>query len=375
MQKQLNMIRRSILGALIGASLVAASTASADAMQRGQLPRVEGITIIGVADGQLQYRAGASTVTAQLSEINTLEIDNVPQFAVGQAAFNEGSMRNAQRAFEEVWSGSREQWARHYAGFYLVQIHDQRNEPVEAATIFATLAQENADLFFLSRPPTASIAQADQDQKQRIREQLQAVIRDADPARRAVLQNYLAQVMGESVEIPQVDAPPGSGQPSANSAVILPMSIWRLQERRNEAEKWAAIQLLADGEFQAAIDAIQPFLASRGDLPEKLYILGRAQLALADASHDRDMYRDAGLTFMRIVVHFNRDGQPHTLVAPARLEVAYIHRQIGRQDIYERMMGLDGSAGVNLTINDEEAYPQYRLRYLQILGEPTQAQP
>jgi hypothetical protein len=128
--------------------------------------------------------------------------------------------------------------------------------------------------------------------------------------------------------------------------------------------------LLTKGEYQAAIDTNKKWLAAPGDLPEKLFITGRAQLALADATNDADLYRDAGLTFMRIVVHFSGQGRSHALVAPAELEVAYIHKQIGREDIYNRLLfGGDDGGGVNLMIDDKEAYPQYRLRYYQIIGE------
>ncbi|MEM9111864.1 MAG: hypothetical protein AAGC72_17835, partial [Planctomycetota bacterium] len=87
-------------------------------------------------------------------------------------------------------------------------------------------------------------------------------------------------------------------------------------------------------------------------------------------SENKDMYRDAGLTFMRIVIHFDRAGQTHPLVTPARLEVAYVHKQIEREDIYNRILfGGDEGGGVHLVIDDAQVYPEYRKRYYQIIGE------
>ncbi|MEM9864479.1 MAG: protein kinase, partial [Myxococcota bacterium] len=83
---------------------------------------------------------------------------------------------------------------------------------------------------------------------------------------------------------------------------------------------------------KATLEAIKPWLSNPGDLPEKLFIKAVAELMLAEESKEKDAYLDAGLTFMRIVIHFERAGQSHPLVAPARLEVGYIHKQIGRED-------------------------------------------
>lgn len=348
----------------------------ADSLQREGFPLIDGVTLIGVEDGKLKYRTAAGDRAVDLAEIVTLSIDNVPEFAVGLDAMKEGQLRKAQRSFENVWGGTRVDWIKHYAGFYLTQVYDQRGEPVDAAAIYSKLAAENADLFFLSKAPVASLAEADENQRKRIGEQITAVVKESKDERRRLLRAYHRKVVGDDTPLPEIDDPVGQQETKnndtrANSKVLLPESVWGMLERKNEPEgKWDAIGLLAKGDAQATLKAIKPWLSNPGDLPEKLFIQGVAQLMLADQSGDKDMYRDAGLTFMRIVIHFDRAGQAHSLVAPARLEVAYVHKQIEREDIYNRILfGGDEGGGVHLVIDDANAYPEYRKRYYQIIGE------
>lgn len=385
MSIRFNMIRRSAYAASLCVASVLAQPGVADSVQRGQLPTIDGITLIGVEKGQLKYRTAAGDRSVPLEEVNTLTIDSVPQFQVGKKAFAEGQMRAAQRAFEDVWSGSRVPWIKHYAGYYLTQVYDQRKQPVEAAQVYAQLAKEGADLFFMSKQPIASLDEASENQKKRMGDQLKAVIAEVRGDHKAQLQTFARRVLGEEIEVP---VGPGVGNPNkgpdlrdlqAKSKVFLPKSVWAMLERKGEPKgKWDSIKLLSQGKYAETLEAMKPWLSNAGDLPEKLFIYGRAQLALAEAKDDKDLYRDAGLTFMRIVVHFNRAGQPHALVAPAQLETAYIHQKIGREDIYNRMLfGGEGGGGVHLVIDDKNTYPQYRKRYYQIIGEeiPAEDQP
>ena len=57
----------------------------------------------------------------------------------------------------------------------------------------------------------------------------------------------------------------------------------------------------------------------------------------------------------------------HPLTVPARVEVAYIHKQIGREDMFDKLM--TGDSGVFILVDDAKAYPEYRKRYWQIMGE------
>ncbi|MEM6258584.1 MAG: hypothetical protein AAGI37_09760 [Planctomycetota bacterium] len=348
----------------------------ADSLQREGFPLIDGVTLIGVEEGKLKYRTAAGDRAVDLTDVVTLSIDAVPEFKAGLDAIKAGELRAAQRSLENVWSGARAAWIKHYAGYFLVQVYDQRGEPVDAAAIYSKLAAEDADPYFLSKAPVASLEEADDNQRERIGEQIMAVVRESEGEQRRLLRAYHRQVVGVDAPLPEVDDPVGKQEAKANQAraeskAIMPDAVWKMLERKNEPEgKWDAIELLAKGDAKGTLEAIKPWLSNPGDMPEKLFIKGIAQLMLADQAEDKDMYRDAGLTFMRIVIHFDRAGQAHPLVAPARLEVAYVHKQIEREDIYNRILfGGDEGGGVHLVIDDAQAYPEYRKRYYQIIGE------
>jgi len=378
-----NSVRRLAFAAALCMASVFALPTTADSLQREGFPLIDGVTLIGVEGGKIKYRAAAGDLKADLKEIATLSIDSVPQFATGLTEFKAGKMRSAQRAFEDVWSGARADWIKHYAGFYLVQIYDSRNQPVDAASIYSKIAAANADLFFLSKPPVASLAEADENEKQRIGEQIMAVVADAKGEHRRLLRAYHKRVVGEDGDLPEIDGPRAADNPvdklKAESKLLLPEGVWKMFARKKEPEgKWDSIKLLSQGDAKGTLEAIESWLSNPGDLPEKLFIKAKAQLQLAEAEKDQAGYRDAALTFMRIVIHFNRAGQTHPLVAPAQLEVAYIHKLIEREDIYNRILfGGDAGGGVHLVIDDAKEYPQYRKRYYQIIGEepPAEEQP
>jgi hypothetical protein len=355
---------------------VLALPGQADSLQREGFPLIDGVTLIGVKEGKLQYRTAAGDRAVDITEVVDLSIDSVPEFKTGIDAFKKGEMRSAQKSLENVWSGSRVDWIRHFAGFYLLQVYDKRGEPVDAAAVYAKLAADGADLYFLSKAPVASLAEADANQKTRMGEQIMAVVRETEGEHRRLLRAYHRQIVGEDAPLPEIDDPIGKQETAKNeikakSKIILPQDVWKMLERKGEPEgKWAAIELLSKGDAKGALEAIKPWMDNPGDLPEKLFIRGKAQLMLAEQSEDKDAFSDAGLSFMRIVIHFERAGSAHALVAPAKLEVAYIHQQIKREDIYDRVLfGGDAGGGVHLVINDKEAYPEYRKRYYQIIGE------
>jgi len=375
------IFRRWSRSAAVCAALAVGTSALADSLKYGDFPLVDGVTLIGVENGSLKFRAPAGERIVALEDIKELTIDSVPQFAAGKNALAAGQLRAAQKAFEEVWSQSRTDWIKHYAGYYLVQVYDARKLPVEASQAYATLASQKADMYFLSKPPIASLAEADESQKKRIADEVTAIVKQLPEAHRKVMENYLAAVTGGKVELPPdkaTDLNSGNAELNAlksKSKVILPNMIWSLVGRKGEpADKWESVRLLSAGEYEKALAEIKNKIETPGELPEKLFIMGKAQLALADAKNDPDLYRDAGLTFMRIVVHYSRGSSPHKLVVPAKLEVAYIHKQIGRTEIYDKLL-----EDVFLQIDDDQTYPEYRLRYYQILGEeppkPEEPQP
>lgn len=352
---------------------LSAGQARADEIVRGEFT-ISNVTVRGIEDGKLVYRAGAGDNSVALEEIVLLNLENEPRLAEAMAAFNEDRMRSAETALASVFNESQVPWVKQFTGFYLARAYDARNKPVEAAQVYVYLASSEADPYLLSQPPLASLAQANDAQKTRVSDEITAIINDTEGPAREQLTRYLRLVVGDA-QMPQIEPGQGDLQAAARaeSKVILPDRIWKLVETapaRNaaDADKWDAVKLLSEGKYQEAVDAITPWLAGNLNVPEMLYVLGRAQLGLADAGDDKDLYLDAGLTFMRLVVHYGpANGQSHALVVPGRLEVAYIHQKIGREDLFEELM--HGNNGVFVVVDDPKAYPEYRKRYYQILGE------
>ena len=355
---------------LLIAAVCFAPLAQGDEIQRnGQPIRA---TATGVTDGALTYLTPAGTQrSVPLGELELLKLDSEPQFAEAMLSFQAEDYRRAQRAFGEIAERTDADWVRHLAWYYQVHALDKRGEATDAGTLYAEMARDGADASLLAIPPVASLKEANEDQRGRIQAEIVAVMENAEGAVRDRLSAYLRVVVGDG-EMPDIANPaaPNGGTESqidrTASAVILPNTIWSLLEREDAEQRWTVVTLMSEGKYTEALEALDPWLSNPQDMPEKLFILGRIQLAQADASGDRDAYLDAGLSFMRVIVHYERLDSP--LVAPAKLEVAYIHRQIDRVDIYDKMLFDD-----NLSLlfdNDAQTYPQYYRRYYEILGEP-----
>ncbi len=362
-----NRLRRWALACVL--LLLTAAGAQADEIERNGQPL--NVTIVGVDDGELVYRpptGGERRIP--LDEVGPLKLDTDPKFFDAYELFVAEDYRGAVGAFTEVIEESSAAWVRNYARFYLAQALDQRGEPTDAAEVYLAIARDGADPYFLSQPPVASLEDANEAQRGRIRTEIMDVIEDTEGPSRAALQGYLRLVVGDG-QMPDIDPAPGTpgagdGPDRTASAVILPNEIWDLLDEDDAEERWAAVNLLIEGDPAGAIEAITPWLRNPSALPQKLFILGRAQLAIAEETGERDDYLDAGLTFMRLVVHY----KPGTtsLIAPARLEVALVHRAIGREDLYQKLLFDDG---LSLSFADDpETYPQYYRRYYQIIDEP-----
>lgn len=357
--------QRALLVGVLGAAMSLGAVAD-EVLRGGQW--LSTVSVLGVADSTLIYSTAGVRRSIPLEDIQSLKLDSDSGFNEAVAAFNDGQMRQAQRAFIAIAEETSAPWVRDYCNYYLVQIFDQRGEPTDAAESYIALALNEADLFFMSRPPYASLAEASDNQTYRILEEVTAGIDEAQGDHRKLLSAFSRVITGEA-EAP-ADGTPGNPlevlRPQhPDSVVILPARVWEVLEQDDAENDWAALLLLSEGKYQETIDTIEPWLSNPRDLTEKLFILGRAQLALADQENDRGMYLDAGLTFMRIVIHFKQLDDP--LIAPAKLEVAYIHQQIGRDDLYQSLL-FDSSLSLSFA-GDSQTYPEYYLRYYEIIGE------
>lgn len=370
-------MRRISLTCLTCLALLLAGTGRADEIVKQDFT-LANVTVRGIENGNLVFRSGANDVTVPLDEIVVLKLENEPRLAEAMESFNQGQWRSAERDLTAIYEEATARWVKQFVGYYLVQARDKRGNAVQAATVYVEIAASGADPYLLGKPPVESLEDASNNQKNRIRDQVMAVIRGTNGTSRESLESYLKMVTGEEA-IPDLPLTERQQQQQARiaSAVILPQPIWTVLDRvdpnERNADRWDAIKMLMEGKPEEAVEAITPWMGSPGELPEKLYVLGRAQLEVAEKTGEIDDYADAGLTMMRLYVHFGPPaGQSHKLALPAQLELAYIHKKIGREDLYGTL--LDRSAIISV---DVENYPEYRNRYYQIIGEeppPLEAQ-
>ncbi len=329
---------------------------------------IDNVAVQGVVDGQIVYlAAGGGEVSQPLERLEGLKLGRYPAMAQAQAALEAGDDSEALRHLTTLRGAAREPWLQRYTGKLLMEAADRAGKADVAAEAFVTLATTpSIDEFYLASPPTASVAAADDKTKAAIKQRLaaagarlpkQGAIAEAAAALTELVKDAGAQ---PTETAPGVVTPPtpanGTAAPptpaAPKSAVVLPHFI----------EDDAVTKLLRGGQFAEAEAAAATALLSSGDLSLKLYQHGRAKLGLADAATDDEtaekLYKDAGISFMRVIVHFPASRYK----GAALVEAGYVHQKIGRPDIARRLY-----QAADMALGDpEETPPDYfdRLRQL-----------
>jgi len=354
----------ALLGLLAGPL---AAGARADALKISGF-WIEGVTVHKVEAGVVLFTApsGADTETA-LSKVEGIKLDAYPRLAEAGDAFAAADYKKAIATFSAVRKQVKEDWLKQFIDWHLYRAYDSQKQGVKAVGLFVDLAAGGAEPHYLREAPIATAAtlsnQAKADVAPRIERALQRV---KDEDLKAVLGDMLAMVQ------PDAAAPGGDGGNTATAqvpnindatqvrgdggAIILP-------ERTPDSP---TIALLKQGEFSKALASAERDVKKPNNLAASLFFKGLAQLALADAAVDADeetrnrMYMDAGLSFMRVVVYFDRTPYYPPL---ALLEVGYVHEKIGdmetAQQLYDR-------AAQSI---DAQTYPSYHKRLVQITGQ------
>ena len=346
--------------------LTAAAGVHADAIKFEGQPWVQNVRIQSIGGGEIVYLAPAGTeVRGTLDTLEAIRMTIYPQMEQAQAALEAGDAGRAVELLQELRRQGRDPWVQHYARRELVGALERQGQAEQAMQAYLELLEEGVDPYFLTRPPLEAVQTADEAQRQRVRELLTPRLEAVEGETHDLLEQMLEASGTGAIEAAEPDAmatqtAPADADAAApaldESAVVLPAAAPLDHPIAN---------LLRQGRFQEAIQAADQALSTSGDLASSLYFKGRAQLELAEQSGDQNLYKDAGLNFVRVMTYF---GDRSLYGTPALLEAAYVHERIGEAEVARELFS---KAAIRL---DPETDPAYYQRYLRMIGGDQETQ-
>ncbi|MEM6553653.1 MAG: hypothetical protein AAF750_16165 [Planctomycetota bacterium] len=317
--------------------------------------RLDNVIVRGIENGNLLYISAGRQQSTPLDRVARIELDQFPGYAAAQDALDNNKPQQAIRAATPEVQKARDTWARQLILVTLVRAHDAANQPVAAVNRYTQLLNTNPDPWFYNQTPANSVANAPANRHANILTRLRTAKQRAPRAAHAAIDPLIAAVSPKPqtpADAPANNDPAGTPAPPtgtpdtpaptgsvSDSAVVLPNGL---------PEDLKAVQALRAGDFDTALDLTQRMVNSPRDLARNLYLLGRAQLAKADASGNPDDYKTAGLTFMRVIAHYNR--LRNGIVGASLAEVGYIHIKLDKPDIAQTLF----QAATPLLAEDEE---------------------
>ncbi len=331
--------------------------ADADTITTSAGITVNDVFIDQITNGELVFRTRGGQQTRALSDLKLISIDGLDAYTQGQQALIDKKPRAAVGPLNQALRAAKQDWQRHLIQASLVKAHDALGNPAEAVRAYAALAQSGADDYFLQSPPTTSVQAAPEAQHANLTTLLTAARRNAAPTAQPFIEQMLAAVAPAEQpgtgDTPQQagtsQGPSGQGTAStpagtAESAVVLPAGVPADLE---------IVKKLKAGDFENAVQDGLGMVTNANRLSTSLYLLGRAQLGIADKTGKQEDYLTAGVTFMRVIAHFQRLRSPE--VGAAMVEAGYVHQKIGRPDIAAKLFQ---AASPLLSEDEQPAYAQ-----------------
>jgi tetratricopeptide (TPR) repeat protein len=358
----ISTLRRPLLAALL--TLLLAPLSLADAVKLDGI-WVQDVLVRGFDGGQLVYRGQTGQeVRRPVADLEGLQLEDHPELAEAQEAIDNQRWADAVRPLQRVVRSAAPDHAKQWAGALLVRALDQQGDAVAAATAFADLLRRGAPPALLS-VPMASMQQAQPQVRQRAAQAIRPLASRAPAELREPLDQYLQLAQQQAAPTTGTGQTPAGGTgsngsagatPQAEGAVVLPAMV-------DQTDMAPLADQLRAGNFEQALAAADNALTRPGNLMLKLYLKGMAQLGIAEQSGAREDYLDAGLTFMRVVVHFGRGSTAaNPIYAASAVEAGYVHQQIGRTDTAAQLFQ---QAALRI---DPEGDPNYFPRLEQLRG-------
>ena len=335
-------IRRGIVPGFLALVLLAVPAAGDAIKTSGYW--IEDVEIRSVSDGKMLYQTPTGAENEQaLTQIEAVRLDEVPQLEKGRAELEKGNTEAAVELLREAQANTRRDWVKQFAGALIVRAFDQAGQPREATELYLQLLEQGAPPAFLADPPLTSVREAEQSVRQGLVEPIQQAAKNVDQPMADRLQKLLAAAQKGRASVTEEEK--ARQQAPGLKVVTIPSGL----------RDGPILQLIKMAKFEEAVkEANQQLKDGRGSNRE-LYLKGLAQLGMAEQAGDSEqkqkLYKDAGLSFMKVDVFFGHNNGPY--VGPSLVEAGYVHDMIGRPDkaeaLYQQAVAL----------LDEEEDPEY----------------
>ena len=304
------------------------------------------VSVSGFKDGKVTYiNASGTEVKKPLKDIKGFKIESLSQVESAEEAYEDRDYKRAYAAFKSMRGRARLKWQQQWVNFRIMRSADSVGLPNEAIEAYLMLMSLKADAYFLSNPPVNSIDRLSAAQKKLALQRLTSALRSAPktgPVRKGLEQ--LKQDI-DLVNTDTVAKPPNGGATTVDPVNPIPglparkKSVILVPREMDKADDDRVAALLRKGAFaEAKVEALKLLGKSDIDSPSKcLYQLGMADLHMAEKATGTDkekLYKNAGLSFMRVVIYYPRST---SWVGPALIEAGYVHQKIGRKDLAKRL--------------------------------------
>ncbi len=331
---------------------------------------IEGVTVETIRHGQIEYETrGGTRVVRPLEAVGGLRLGRYPALSEAAEAQQRGDLAETIEKLRGVRQAAEQAWVRQYAGWRLWRALAERGEALGAIRVYAELAGEGAEPHYLTEPPLDATAMLDGEARAAALAALRAAATRADEVRRPFVTALLEAVdPGASGARPRpAVGEAGAGELGASSggegddagvsaeAIELPGGLLVASGVGADPVR----ELLSRGAWSQASAEVDRLLAEPGGLSRELYLKGLIALARAERHGDEALYKEAGLWFMRVVIHFPRSA----VVGPALVEAGYVHQRIGRPRIAASLFD-EARAHV-----DPKRHPQYHARLTALAGQ------
>lgn len=341
MAKKPSALARAMLATALALCPLGAARADEIRTSDGQILSA-GITIKGVENGELRYAGVGGVVKGfELAKVRGIRKDGYPALDAVETDLRRADAGDIRRdykrgAYEKLQAFTQtritEPWLQVWALHKTMRLAEELRELKPAAAAYLALLKTRPDPWFLAEPPEAALDSLTAEQAAEAVRLIDGLLPGAGASRPA-LQRVRDRLSGGVVDPgpgPTIVSPGPATQPAsvpmALDTLVLPAAIPLNDE---------VSLLLRDRKFAEARQRAGQ-LADNADeekkhrrLDVRLYQLGLAQLHEGLASREENLLKEAGISFMRIVV-FHKTSR---LLGPALVELGLVHYKIGRPDL------------------------------------------